>query len=422
MMMAGRGLVVATSSREVFAESLLFWLFGAILLFTRSTAPPHFVAMRGTAQLLALVAVGLFENTAALASMKSQMSPRSTTAAQNSLRPFYSDSEIQRDRSHVLADLNENLYLKTTKFVLQTQDGMLYKSIPTSKQREPRVEALYFSAVDVDSMLGDSLSLRNMVDSGATLAWLGKYKESDYWVLFADEVNLEPTESDVKPLREFGDRLESITDAGVLATANGLVEFHKSHPFCSQCGSRSIIAKAGACRRCSGCKKSTYPRIDLASIMLITSSCGNYGLFGRKKAWPKGRYSTLAGFAEVGETIEDCCIRETFEESGVVVDPSSVTFVASQPWPFPRSLMVGFQAKAYPQAKGLPKIQVDVDEMEDIQWFSKDYVRERLEGGSTALGYDPTAAEQEFHIPGRSSLARLLITRWANSSDDFSEQ
>ena len=80
--------------------------------------------------------------------------------------------------------------------------------------------------------------------------------------------------------------------------------------------------------------------------------------------------------------------------------------------------MVGFQAKA--QEDGLPTIQVDIDEMEDIQWFHKDYVRERLEGGSTALGYDPTASEQEFHIPGRSSLARLLITRWADSIDALS--
>jgi NAD+ diphosphatase len=154
--------------------------------------------------------------------------------------------------------------------------------------------------------------------------------------------------------------------------------------------------------------------MDLASIMLITSSCGNYGLLGRKKSWPKGRYSTLAGFAEVGETIEDCCIRETLEESGVIVDPTSVTFVASQPWPFPQSLMVGFRGRAYPQEQGLPRIEVNVDEMENVQWFSREYVRERLEGGSSALGYNPTTKEEEFHIPGRSSLARLLITQWAN--------
>lgn len=378
--------------------------------------------MRSSPSLLTVTAVlGLFVNALALSSMSKNSMNHPT-----SLRPFYSDSAIQRDRNHVLPDISSNLYLETTKFVLQTTDGMLHKSIISTieEQREPQVEPLYFSSNDVDNMLaGRSLSLRDMVESDntSTLAWLGKYKESDYWVLYTDELDMQQADCSVKPLREFGDRLESTVDAGILATANGLVEFHKSHPFCSQCGSRSVIAKAGACRRCQGCKKSCYPRIDLASIMLITSSCSNHALLGRKKAWPKGRYSTLAGFAEIGETIEDCCIRETLEESGVVVDPASVTFVASQPWPFPRSLMVGFQAKTYPQETGLPRIEVDVNEMEDIQWFSREYVRERLEGGSTALGYNPTATEEEFHIPGRSSLARLLITRWANEVDGSSE-
>jgi NADH pyrophosphatase NudC (nudix superfamily) len=121
--------------------------------------------------------------------------------------------------------------------------------------------------------------------------------------------------------------------------------------------------------------------------------------------------------------LEECCKRETFEESGVRVDPSTVEFVASQPWPFPRSLMVGFQASAASlqmtddgSSNSLPDIQIDTNEMEDIQWFSKDYVKERLSGGSTALGYVPSnKSEEEFHIPGKASLARLLITRWAES-------
>ena len=151
--------------------------------------------------------------------------------------------------------------------------------------------------------------------------------------------------------------------------------------------------------------------------MLITSSCGQYALLRRKRQWPKGRYSTLAGFAEVGETLEECCIRETFEESGVSVDPSTVGFVASQPWPFPRSVMVGFQGSAIKNGDDgiLPKINVDVNEMEDIQWFAKDYVKQRLSGGSTALGFKPNKSEAEFHIPGKSSLARLLITSWTDS-------
>lgn len=319
-------------------------------------------------------------------------------------------------------DPTENLYLLTTRYVLVTRDGMVYKSIPSRELHEPQVEALYFDASDVDKMLSSSnSSLSDMQESGATLAWLGKYNKSDYWVLYSEDLNLGNVDCDVRPLREFGDRLESTVAAGILATANGLVNFHLTHGFCSQCGSKSIIAKAGSCRTCSECSKSTYPRIDVASIMLITSACGNYCLLGRKQSWPKGRYSTLAGFAEVGETMEDCCIRETYEESGVPVDPNSVTFIASQPWPFPRSLMVGFQAKAFPDSNGdLPEIHVDEEEMEHVTWFEKAYVRERLGGGSTALTYNPTTAEEEFHIPGRSSLARLLITRWANSKDDNS--
>ena len=240
--------------------------------------------------LLALILIGVFANVTAflVVSMKSAMNPSltTTTTSRNSLRPFYSDPNIQRDKSHVLTNMKGNLYLNTTKFVLHTKNGMVYKATPSSEQREPRVQALYFSAQQVDDMLGDNSSLGDMVDSGAILAWLGKYKESDYWVLYVDELN---TCSDAqKPLREFGDRLESVTDAGILATANGLVEFHKSHSFCSQCGSRSIIDKAGACRRCSKCKKSTYPRIDLASIMLITSSCGSTCLVGTKESMAQG--------------------------------------------------------------------------------------------------------------------------------------
>ena len=160
--------------------------------------------------------------------------------------------------------------------------------------------------------------------------------------------------------------------------------------------------------------------------MLVTSPCDQYALLGRKQSWPSGRYSTLAGFCEVGETLEECCQRETFEESGVVVDPRSVVFAASQPWPFPRSLMVGFRAMAMmplssaaasssSSSSSLPEIIVDTNEMEDVRWFEKDFVKERLSlSGSTALTFQPSEDEAEFHIPGKASLARYLITEWAN--------
>jgi NADH pyrophosphatase NudC (nudix superfamily) len=121
-----------------------------------------------------------------------------------------------------------------------------------------------------------------------------------------------------------------------------IIEFHRSHKFCSRCGHGTVSAKAGGCRQCmnDNCSRRgstrVYPRIDTATIMLITSSCGEYALLGRKRAWPSGRYSTLAGFTEVGETLEHCVVREVREESGIRVDLNSVAFVASQPWPFPR--------------------------------------------------------------------------------------
>mmetsp|Transcript_55052 Transcript_55052/g.133753 ORF Transcript_55052/g.133753 Transcript_55052/m.133753 type:complete len:369 (-) Transcript_55052:714-1820(-) len=319
------------------------------------------------------------------------------------------------------------------------------------------------------------------------LMWVGSHDDTNYWAVHLwtlddddDDVNHNDNDNDesadlssklleplapstylCKPLREYGDTIVSSFHAGIAATANGLIEFHKSHKFCTLCGSPKIPAKLGSCRQCTNSKmmssssssstttsgsgvssegmaktcksRSVYPRIDVATIMLITSPCNNYALLGRKKFWPKGRFSTLAGFCEVGETLEECCIRETYEESGVHVDGSSVRFVASQPWPFPRSMMVGFHARAKhapttPTATThtnndssslLPQIVVDTNEMEDIQWFKKDFVRRGItsSAGSTALTFQPDDVESIFHIPGRSSLARVLISQWAMEED-----
>lgn len=368
--------------------------------------------------------------------------------------PWYSDPEIKRDRIHLLGGVgsqpsratqqqNANISLyddDSNKFVLMSGNGMVLH-LGESQEDDLVVVPFYLSASEMNDFLENECKTtldQAMSDSGKDgsilVAWVGKHSETEYWVVVVDpkqhhadydtriqsfySKNNTAARTKMKPLREFGDRLASKMDSGILATANGLVEFHKSHWFCSYCGSKTLPQKAGACRRCVGCQKSVYPRLDVATIMLILSPCGEYALLGRKPKWPNGRYSTLAGFAEVGETLEECCIRETWEESFVEVDPSTMEFVASQPWPFPRSLMVGFQARAIAPVDGsaLPDIQIDRNEMEDIQWFAKDYVKERLSGGSTALDYVPSnKTEEEFHIPGKASLARLLITHWAQS-------
>lgn len=346
-------------------------------------------------------------------------------------------------------------FIKDSKFLLISSKGMWHrKSCSSSSIASP----LYLTVGQLDhiikgfkpvDVLPDSIENDDSLldaEHEHLIAWVGKYENEDYWVvnLDDDKVNDESgtkepkakLESilmdlyssgsegnelsfDCKPLREFGDSLEASHDAGILATANGLVEFHKSHGYCSRCGGRTQSTKAGASRTCTkeGCRKSVYPRIDSATIMLVTSPCENYALLGRKRSWPLGRYSTLAGFCEVGETLEECCQRETYEESGVVIDSKSIRFAASQPWPFPRSLMVGFRAKAMAMpslvAAALPEIVVDINEMEDVRWFDKDFVKESLKlNGSTALTFQPSEEESKFHIPGKASLARFLITEW----------
>jgi len=402
--------------------------------------------------------------------------------------PWYSHPKIGRDRSHVknhynslsdilnshreeqLAERNsknkddnsDNLAIKlinSSKFLLISSDGMWHRRSCSSS---PIASPLYLSASQLEEIMSglttmdflfNNTNLEMSSEEGPLIAWVGKFENENYWVvsLENDEVNgesetkepkaklesiileLRSSETkenelvlDCKPLREFGDSLHASHDAGILATANGLVEFHKSHGYCSRCGAPMRATKAGACRTCikKGCGKSVYPRIDSATIMLVTSSCENYALLGRKRSWPSGRYSTLAGFCEVGETLEECCQRETFEESGVVIDPRSIRFAASQPWPFPRSLMVGFRAKAMlslesssssSSSSSLPEIVVDTNEMEDICWFSKDFIKERLElVGSTALTFQPNDEESKFHLSGKASLARYLITEWVN--------
>jgi NADH pyrophosphatase NudC (nudix superfamily) len=354
--------------------------------------------------------------------------------------PWYSHPDLERDRSHVLEfpctidemfqEKNENIDWTMSRFIVTSKEGMWYQLLPTTSPLFLTQEQL--KDISMWQSGNPSGSGGNITCPSPRLAWVGKYKDIDYWVVY-DQLSMDTTTRSCstiiksetftacKPLREFGDLLEHREDAAVLATAQGLVEFHKSHPFCSLCGGATQSIKAGACRKCDRCHKSVYPRLDVAAIMLVTSPCQQYALLGRKKSWPVGRYSTLAGFCEVGETLEDCCRRETFEESGVIVDPSSVTFVASQPWPFPHSLMVGFRATAIPNQAcsndqslptTLPNIQVDTSEMQDIQWFAKDFVRQRLDGGSTALTYQPNGKEADFHIPGKASLARVLISCW----------
>jgi NAD+ diphosphatase len=189
----------------------------------------------------------------------------------------------------------------------------------------------------------------------------------------------------VRGLRELAP-LVSQADGGLLAQAAALLNWHRRHRFCSNCGTPTEVVEAGYVRSCPRCGAQHHPRTDPVVIMLVTD--GDRALLGRQPHWPPGRYSALAGFVEPGESLEEAVAREVREESGIeVVD---VEYRSSQPWPFPTSLMLGFRAR---WAGGEPVARDG--ELEHVRWFT----REELLGGTPKL-------------PPPEAIARRLIDEW----------
>ncbi|MEO5578663.1 MAG: NAD(+) diphosphatase [Sphingomicrobium sp.] len=183
------------------------------------------------------------------------------------------------------------------------------------------------------------------------------------------------------------------SDAPLFAAALSLSSWHLCHGFCALCGAASAIFRGGWARRCPACNTEHYPRVDPVVIMLATFE--DRLLLGRQPKYPPGRYSALAGFVEPGETIEAAVARELGEESGITV--TDVRYLASQPWPFPSSLMIGCIARATGGA-----LTIDHDELDDARWFTRDEV-------IAALAGDPDAA---FLPPPQFAIARTLLDHW----------
>jgi NAD+ diphosphatase len=153
-------------------------------------------------------------------------------------------------------------------------------------------------------------------------------------------------------------------EAGLLGYARAMIFWRRRHRFCGTCGAPTIAGKGGHVRICTNptCRHEEFPRIDPAIIVLISD--GERALLGRQASWPVGRYSTIAGFVEPGESPEDAVAREVLEETGVQID--SIEYHSSQPWPFPSSLMLGFTAHAV-----TTDIQLHDKELEDARWFTR---------------------------------------------------
>lgn len=180
-------------------------------------------------------------------------------------------------------------------------------------------------------------------------------------------------------------------DAGLLAYAAGMLNWHRSHRFCAQCGAPSVSAEAGHLRICTRCATHHHPRTDPVVIMLVED--GDRLLLGRQAAWPAGRYSALAGFVEPGEGLEEAVAREVEEEAGVAV--CDVRYRSSQPWPFPSSLMLGFRAR---YAGG--EAETRDAELDDVRWFTREELAAAARG------------EDGKHLPPPIAIARRLIEEW----------
>jgi NAD+ diphosphatase len=171
-------------------------------------------------------------------------------------------------------------------------------------------------------------------------------------------------------------------EAGLLAYARAMVHWQQHNRFCGRCASPMLAVQGGHVMQCSACGHQQFPRLDPAVIVLVTD--GERALLGRQAAWPPGRYSTIAGFVEPGESLEDAVAREVREETGVTVD--EVVYHSSQPWPFPSSLMLGFTAHA-----SLTDIDLSDQELEDARWFT----RAQIAAGEIAL---PTTHSISFRL------------------------
>jgi NAD+ diphosphatase len=237
-------------------------------------------------------------------------------------------------------------------------------------------------------------------------AALGEYQDqSDYFLgienqkpFFVRHLESYYASSDeYKTLREVGAFL-SARDIGLAVHAQGLANWHRKHPRCAVCGEKTLVVLAGAARRCPIDQSEHYPRTDCAIIVLVKDEADRI-LLGRQTVWPKHRFSTFAGFVEPGESFENCVSREVMEEAGVEI--TELNYLGSQPWPFPASLMIAFEAKT-----NTPQIaRPDGNEIEEIRWFTRSDMKNAI-------------ADKSLILPLEISVARQMIKAWYGENAD----
>jgi NAD+ diphosphatase len=264
-------------------------------------------------------------------------------------------------------------------------------------REDPAARAVAASGDGV--LLGDGdqpTLLRIPIDSRSDPILLGRENGA---ALFATDLE-SLSDSDRAAVTDAG-RIASLRDAGAVvsrpeaglaAYLTALLNWHRRHRFCANCGFETEVREGGYSRHCPRCGANHFPRTD--PVVIMTVEYDDRLLLGHRAGWPERRYSVLAGFVAPGEAAEEAVVREVAEESGIVArDPR---FVSSQPWPFPSSLMLGFEA----QADGGTPRTCD-GELDAVRWFTREEVQAGVEG-----------THPDLLLPPGVSIARFLIDRW----------
>ena len=223
--------------------------------------------------------------------------------------------------------------------------------------------------------------------------FLGIDNGISYFAWCSDAADFESFETleNYQTLRTLGDYLSQL-EMGLAIHSQAIANWHHTHQFCARCGAPTLSANGGSLRKCSSDGSEHYPRTDGAVIVLVKDNQDRV-LLGRQKIWPERRFSCFAGFVEPGESFEQTVLREVFEESAIRLD--SITYLGSQPWPFPASIMISFSGIALNPESA----KADGEEIEEIRWFARDQMREAI-------------VDKSLTLPPGMSVARKMIEFW----------
>jgi NAD+ diphosphatase len=312
--------------------------------------------------------------------------------------PALASATVVRDEQLRVDPARQQELWASSQVVLLDPEGRTPVALPAAPRARRPAELGDGTAADaaVRLLTRPAAGLADAPPDDAVL--LGEVGGALYWALRAPS---QPAgEARWLSLFTIGGELTPL-DAALLTTAVALLTWHDRARFCARDGSPTRTTKAGWARECAAAKHEEFPRTDPAIICLVHDGADQV-LLARQGTWPAGRFSVLAGFVEAGESLEACVAREIAEEVGV--DVRGVSYLGSQPWPFPRSLMLGFHAVADPAQP----LCLDGTEIAEARWLRREDLTVALRRGDWGL----PGERGELLLPGRASIARIMIESW----------